>query len=186
VLWLQHQTNEYHHAFGKRALIPVPEEMTEDTIFDAASLTKVLATAPSIMLLLQRGRLQLDAPVVKYLPEFEAHGKERITLSHLLTHTSGLNAGLNHGSDWSGYDKAIAMACAEKPTHPPGQIFRYSDINFIVLGEIVRRVSGSKLNEFAAHEFFQPLKMKDTEFLPPASKRSRIAPTERVGSEVER
>jgi CubicO group peptidase (beta-lactamase class C family) len=184
VLWLEHGTNQYHRAFGKRALIPEPEAMTEDTIFDAASLTKVLATAPAILILKEEGKIELDAPAARYLPEFEAHGKGTITIRHLLTHTSGLNSGLSRDPDWTGYNKAIALACAENPSHPPGSIFRYSDINFIVLGEIVQRVSESKLNEFAARRIFEPLKMMDTGYLPPASKLSRIAPTERVGNEV--
>ena len=140
--------------------------MTEDTIFDAASLTKVLATAPCIMLLWERGQVRLDEPVVTYIPEFEARDKEKITIRHLLTHTSGLNPGLSRNPDWNGYEKAIALACAEKPTDPPGIVFRYSDINFIVLGEVVQRVSGIKLNEFAARELFEPLGMKDTCYLP--------------------
>lgn len=184
VLWLEHGTNQYHKAYGKRALVPQTEEMTEDTIFDAASMTKVLATTPAIMLLWERGKLKLDEPVMTYLPEFQAHGKAGITLRHLLTHTSGLKPGLSRDSDWSGYEKAISLACAETPTHPPGTFFRYSDINFIVLGEVVQRVSGQKLNEFVAHEIFEPLAMVDTGYLPPASKLSRIAPTERVGGVV--
>ncbi len=184
VLWLEHGTNAYHKAFGNRALIPEPEAMTEDTIFDAASMTKVLATAPAIMLLWERGALRLDEPVTTYLPEFGARGKNQITLRHLLTHTSGLNAGLPRSFNWSGYDKAIALACAEKVSRPPGSFFRYSDINFIVLGEVVRRVARTPLDQFAAREIFEPLRMVDTGFLPPASKLARIAPTEKVGGEV--
>lgn len=184
VFWLEHRSSRYHKAYGLRAVAPEPEPMTEDTIFDAASLTKVLATAPSIMLLWERGKLGLDEPVATYFPEFQARGKERVTIRHLLTHTSGLRAGLGRNPDWFGYDKAMALACAEKLTHPPGTFFRYSDINYIVLGEVVRRVSGSKLNEFAAREIFQPLHMDDTGYLPPASKLERIAPTERVGGRM--
>jgi CubicO group peptidase (beta-lactamase class C family) len=184
VLWLEHETNSYHKAFGKRALIPRSEPMTEDTIFDAASLTKVLATTPSIMLLWERGKLAFDAPVTNYIPEFAARGKDHITLRHLLTHTSGLNAGLTRRSGWTDYDGAIAAACEERPTNPPGTLFRYSDVNFIILAEVVRRVSGSKINDFAAREIFRPLHMEDTGYLPPASKLDRIAPTERIGNDV--
>ncbi len=180
VLWLEHRNQEYHRAFGKRALIPEKEEMTEDTIFDAASMTKVLATAPSVMLLWERGLLRLDEPVGTYIPEFRSRGKESITVRHLLTHTSGLHPGLGRNPDWSGYETAIRMACDEKPTHSAGTLFRYSDINFIVLGELVQRVSKRKLNEFAEREIFEPLKMSDTGYLPPLSKGERIAPTERV------
>jgi CubicO group peptidase (beta-lactamase class C family) len=95
-----------------------------------------------------------------------------------------LNSGLSHRSGWSGYDGGINAACEERPTNPPGTFFRYSDINFIVLAEVVHRVSGSMLNEFAAHEIYQPLRMEDTGFLPPKSKLDRIAPTERIGNDV--
>ena len=184
VLWLEHKGARYEKAYGNRALIPKVEAMTEDTIFDAASLTKVLATTPCVMLLWERGKIKLDEPVASYLPEFRAHGKESITVRHLMTHTSGLSAGLGRNPDWSGYDKAIALACAEKPTHPPSVLFRYSDINFIVLGELVRRISGRELNDFASSEVFGPLKMVDTMYLPPRSLVGRIAPTERVEDTV--
>ncbi len=184
VFWLEHRASQYHRAYGLRAVTPESEPMTEDTIFDAASLTKVLATAPAIMLLWERGELGLDEPVASYFPEFQARGKEGVTVRHLLTHTSGLRAGLSRSPDWSGYDKAMALACAEKLTHPPGTFFRYSDINFIVLGEVVRRVSGSTLNAFVAREIYEPLGMVDTGYLPPRAKFARIAPTERVDGEM--
>lgn len=184
VLWVEHHTHQFSKAFGNRALIPQVEAMTEDTIFDAASLTKVLATAPAIMLLWEREQLKLDDPVAAFIPEFRSHGKETISLRHLLTHTSGLRAGLGRTPAWSGYDEAIARACAEKPTHAPGRFFRYSDINFIVLGEVVRRVSGRKLDEFARTEIYEPLDMVDTMFCPPATLIPRVAPTERVSGEV--
>jgi CubicO group peptidase (beta-lactamase class C family) len=181
VLWLERGTNRYAGAFGKRAVLPQPEAMADDTIFDAASLTKVLATTPAVMLLLERGKLELDQPVAALLPQFKDHGKEKITIRQLLTHTSGLRAGLSRRPDWSGYDKAIELACAEKLSSQPGTTFRYSDINFIVLAEVVRRISGSTLDKFSAKEIFQPLGMVDTCFLPAASKLSRIAPTEKSG-----
>jgi CubicO group peptidase (beta-lactamase class C family) len=184
VLWVEHQTNQYHHAFGQRALIPTPEPMTEDTIFDAASLTKVLATAPCLMRLLEKGQVRLDEPVITYLPAFGQHGKGTVTLRHLLTHTSGLKPGLSRVPDWSGYNRAIELACAERLTDPPGTLFRYSDINFIVLGEVVQRVSGRKLNELAAETIYQPLRMVDTGYLPFPALRPRIAPTERVDGQV--
>src|SRR5260221_508844 len=158
--------------------------MTQDSIFGVASLTKIVATSRWVMLLLERGQLKLDEPVQTYIPEFKGHGKDGITLRHLLTHTSGLRAGLGASPPWSGYDKAIELACAETVTNAPGTLFRYSDINFIVLGEVVRRGRGNKLDEFAAREIFQPLKMTDTSFLPPASKLARIAPTQKVGDEI--
>lgn len=184
VLWLEHGNEIYQRAYGQRAVVPRAEPMTEDTIFDAASLTKVLATAPSIMILVDRGLIKLDAPASTYLPDFAQNGKEQITVRHLLTHTSGLRPGIPRDPDWSGHDKAIALACAEKPMNPPGTIFRYSDINFIVLGEIVARVSKTPLDEFASKNIFRPLKMVDTDYRPSGNKQKRIAPTERTGNGV--
>jgi uncharacterized protein YbbC (DUF1343 family)/CubicO group peptidase (beta-lactamase class C family) len=182
VFWLEHEGVAYHRAYGRRAIVPQSEPATEDTIYDVASLTKVMATTPSIMLLLERGLLKLDAPVEQYIPEFTGSGKQAITIRHLLTHTSGLRPGLGGGPPWSGREHAIKLACAETPLQPPGKGFRYSDINFIVLGEVVQRVSGEKLEDFVAREIYAPLGMKDTGYLPPAAKRSRIAPTERSGN----
>jgi uncharacterized protein YbbC (DUF1343 family)/CubicO group peptidase (beta-lactamase class C family) len=184
VLWFERNGAIHHKAFGNRAVVPRREEMTEDTIFDAASLTKVLATAPSIMLLMERGKIELDAPLVRYLPEFKSNGKDAITIRHLMTHTSGLPSGLPRDPPWQGYATGIKIASEETLTAPPGTIFHYSDINFIILGEVVRRVSGMPLNEFTQREFYTPLKMVDTGFLPAASKMDRIAPTEKQGDRV--
>ena len=180
VLWIEHDGGAHHKALGKRALEPNEEPMTEDTIFDAASLTKVLATTPAIMLLAQRGKLDLEAPVQKYIPEFRRDGKDGITLRHLLTHTSGLRSGL--GRKVEGQRSAIAYACQEKVTNAPGTSFTYSDINFILLGEVVERVSGEPLDEFVTEEIYRPLKMKDTRYRPWARDIARIAPTQRDGT----
>jgi CubicO group peptidase (beta-lactamase class C family) len=182
VLWVEHGDQVYRQAYGNRSLVPTTEEMAEDTLFDVASLTKVLATAPAIMILVERGQLKLDAAVTNYLPEFAPNGKEGITVKHLLTHTSGLRAGLGGPPELTNYTAAIKLACRETPTAPPGTLFRYSDINFIILGELVNRVSGKPLNEFALEEIYRPLKMSQTMFLPPKSERSRIAPTEVSGN----
>jgi CubicO group peptidase (beta-lactamase class C family) len=182
VLWLEREGVAYHKAYGNRALIPVEEPMTEDTIFDAASLTKVIATTPSIMLLVERGLIDLDAPVAKYIEEFAKEGKEAITVRHLMTHTSGLRAGL--GTFEGGTHTAIQLACREKLANPVGTHFLYSDINFILLGEIVHRVSGKPIHVFAADEVFGPLKMKNTGYLPLTTSRGRIAPTEREGTNI--
>ncbi len=178
VVWIQHGSNIYWKAYGKRALIPTEETMTRDTIFDAASLTKVLAATPAIMLLVERGQIKLDAPVQSFIPQFTGEGKEAITVRQLLTHTSGLPPDVSTHPKWQGADTAIRMACDAKLMTPPGAEFRYSDINFFLLGEIVRRVSGLALNEFCAREIYGPLKMTDTGFLPPQSEIPRIAPTE--------
>jgi uncharacterized protein YbbC (DUF1343 family)/CubicO group peptidase (beta-lactamase class C family) len=185
VLWVERHRDAYHRAYGNRAVTPKNEAMTEDTIFDAASLTKVLATTPSLMILFERGLLDLDAPVAKYLPAFAQNGKDHVTIKHLMTHTSGLRPGIGGTGSWNGYDKAIQVACAESLVTQPGSTFRYSDINFIVLGEVVRVLSNKPLNEFSSESVFRPLKMVDTGFLPAKTKLSRIAPTEgRLRGEV--
>ncbi len=180
-LWLEHRRTAHHGAFGSRALEPAREPMSEDTVFDAASLTKVIATTPCILRLVEAGRIGLEDPVARYLPAFAAHGKGGITLRHLLTHTSGLRPGLPSRGDWSGPGDALALACAETPAQAPGKQFVYSDINFIVLGELVRAVSGRGIDQAAREWIYGPLGMRDTGFLPLAAglPPSRIAPTER-------
>ncbi|MEO8380405.1 MAG: exo-beta-N-acetylmuramidase NamZ domain-containing protein [Acidobacteriota bacterium] len=161
VLWIERNGQVYRRAYGNRSLVPSVEPMTEDTVFDAASLTKVVATAPSIRLLVDRGLVSLDAPIRTYLPEYV---DGQVTVRHLLTHTSGLRPDVDLQEPWSGYDEGIRLALAEQPRNRPGAIFRYSDINFLLLGEIVRRVSGQPLDAFAAEHVFAPLGMKDTGF----------------------
>lgn len=178
VLWLEHRGEVYQKAFGNRAVTPAAEPMTDDTIFDAASLTKVMATTPCIMLLVERHVLQLEDPVAKWIPEFAANGKEGVTIKHLLTHTSGLRAGIETRSGWKGQETAIKKACAETLLSRPGDVFRYSDVNFILLGEIVQRASKMSLNSFAFREIYEPLSMKDTFFLPSSEVLHRVAPTE--------
>ena len=151
--------------------------MTVDTIFDAASLTKVIATTPSLMKLFEQGKLRIADPVTNYLPEFQG-GKSEITIRDLMTHFSGLRPDLDLEPAWSGYSVGIARALAEKSTSPPATRFVYSDINFELLGEIVKRLSGKPLDEYARDNIFQPLGMTETMFRPPASLRSRIASTE--------
>jgi uncharacterized protein YbbC (DUF1343 family) len=153
--------------------------MTLDTMFDLASLTKVVATTPSIMKLVEDGRLRMNDRVATIIPGFERYGKADITIRHLMTHTSGLRPDLDLADNWMGAEKAIELAAEEVPTSAPGERFVYSDINYILLGEIVRRVSGEPLNEFARTHIFEPLGMKETMFVPPAALTTRIAPTER-------
>ena len=181
VLWVERNGSVYRKAFGYRALEPEVEPMTEDTIFDAASLTKVIATAPAIMLLVQQGAVDVDAPVQDYIEEFRRDGKGKVTVRHLLTHTSGLPSGLSKKPE--GSRSAIEIACQEKLASAPGTSFRYSDINFILLGEIVVRVTGRQLEDFVALEIFRPMKMNDTRYLPERALRSRIAPTESSGTD---
>ncbi|MGI8746290.1 MAG: exo-beta-N-acetylmuramidase NamZ domain-containing protein [Bryobacteraceae bacterium] len=167
----------YRKAYGSRALVPKTEPMTIDTIFDAASLTKVVATTSSIMKLFEEGRIRLNDPVTEYLPEFEG-GHTAITIRNLLTHFSGLRPDLDLSPQWSGYETGIEKALAEQPRYAPGTRFVYSDINFILLGEIVHRLSGKTLAQYAKEKIFDPLEMKHTRFLPLAEWVSRIAPTE--------
>ena len=167
----------YRNAYGSRALIPKREAATVDTIYDAASLTKVIATTPSLMKLFEQGKLRLDDPVTKYLPEFQG-GKSDITVRLLMTHFSGLRPDLDLVPRWNGYATAIQKALVDRPIAPPGARFLYSDINFILLGEIVRRLSGVTLAEFAHQQIYAPLGMNDTGFLPSGALRARIAPTE--------
>ncbi|SPE52673.1 conserved exported hypothetical protein [Verrucomicrobia bacterium] len=180
VLWLEHRGASYHRAYGHRAVVPTPEPMTEDTLFDAASLTKVIACTPAVMLLIERGQIGLDERVQSYIPEFTGGGKETVTIRELMTHTSGLRGDVETKSDWQGQKAAIEKACQETLLSEPGTAFRYSDINFFLLGEIVHRVSQLPLEDFVQREIYQPLKMTDTGYLPPASKLPRVAPTEVV------
>ena len=169
----------YRKAYGMRALGPQPEPMTLDTIFDMASVTKVVATATSVMILVEKGRIRLNDRVATFIPDFGRHGKEQITIRHLLTHYSGLRPDLDLSDDsWTSYQKAIARACDEVPTSQPGERFVYSDINFFLLAEVVARASGQRFDLFARDQVFKPLGMINSMFNPPESLRPRIAPTE--------
>jgi len=168
----------YRKAFGYRALEPRRELMTVDTVFDLASLTKVVATTTAVMQLVEKGEVRLNDPVAKYIPEFAQNGKEDITVRGLLTHYSGLEPDLDLTHPWQGRDTAFSMAFAEKPVNPSGSRFVYSDINFITLGALVERVSKVELDKYCAQNIFTPLKMARTRFLPPATWVPKIAPTE--------
>ena len=169
----------WRKAYGARALEPARETMTTDTIFDLASLTKVVATATSIMILVERGKVRLNDPLSKFVPEIKGEGKERITIEQLLTHRAGYAPDFNLKEQWSGYDEAINRLIKEPLQNPPGARFVYSDINYIALGEVVHRASGLTLDEFARRNIFVPLGMRDTGFRPNAGLRGRIAPTEK-------
>jgi CubicO group peptidase (beta-lactamase class C family) len=181
VLWLGRSGIDHVRAHGLRAVEPAAEATTPDTVYDAASLTKVVVTATAVLQQVERGQLILDAPVARWLPAFAAHGKGAITVRHLLTHRSGLRPGLSLQPAWSGRAAALALACAERPQAAPDERFVYSDINFIVLGELVRAVSGEELDRYAARHLFAPLGMVDSGFNPGETLRARIAPTERAG-----
>ena len=168
----------YRKAYGSRAIEPRREAMTLDTVFDCASMTKVLATTPAIMQLWEQGKVRMNDPVAKYLPEFGQNGKQDITIRQLLVHYSGLPEDLELGKKWDGKDAAYRMAFEVAPERAPGSAFVYSDINFVVLGALVERLSGESLDEYAAKHIFSPLGMKETRFLPLHSWQPRIAPTE--------
>ena len=168
----------FRKAYGMRSLEPTRERMTENTIFDMASLTKPLMTATAVMQLYQEGRFRLDDPVSEYLPAFAANGKQDITIRQLLTHYSGLPPDVSLEDTWSGKEEGLRRAFASVPMTPAGVQFRYSDINFIVLGALVEKLSGLTLDEYANKYIIAPLRLKHTRFLPPASWRPLIAPTQ--------
>jgi uncharacterized protein YbbC (DUF1343 family)/CubicO group peptidase (beta-lactamase class C family) len=168
----------YQKAIGNRAVVPAAEPMTLDTIFDLASLTKVVATTTSVMILVEEGKIRLSDRVSGFVPGFERYGKGDITIRHLLTHVSGLRPDVDLGDPWTGSDTAIQLAIEEIPAAPPGERFVYSDIGFFLLGHIVQKVSGQPLDQFAKARIFDPLGMTNTTFTPEASLRGRIAPTE--------
>lgn len=182
----------WRRAYGARALVPAREEMTTDTIFDLASLTKVVATATSVMILVERGKVRLADPVSRYIPELKGEGRERITVEHLLTHRSGYAPDFDLSDRWEGREEMLKRLYVEPLRSAPGARFVYSDINFITLGEVVQRVSGMPLNQFAYENIFKPLGMRDTEFrrrgvidsyMPQSNDMrtlARIAPTENV------
>jgi CubicO group peptidase (beta-lactamase class C family) len=168
----------YLKAFGSRAVEPVQEAMTADTIFDMASLTKVMATAPAIMHLVERGEIRLDDKVKRYLPKFTGAGKDAVTVRQLLVHYSGLRPDFDLHKFWEGYPAAIEELWLESTSSDPGKDFVYSDLNFIALGEIVRVVSGKSLDIYALETIYRPLGMADTGFNPPSAALKRVAPTE--------
>ncbi|HEU4416077.1 MAG TPA: exo-beta-N-acetylmuramidase NamZ domain-containing protein [Candidatus Angelobacter sp.] len=167
----------HQKAFGLRATTPRAEPMTVDTIFDLASLTKVVATTPSVMRLVQYGQVRLEEPVAHYIPDFGMNGKDTVTVRQLLTHYSGLRPDIDLNPAWDGRDTAFRLAHEEKLQAPQGSIFIYSDTNFIVLGEMVQRLSGMPLDKYAEVHIFEPLGMKHTRFLPPPEWRNKIAET---------
>ena len=179
VLLIGHNGQVVHRkAYGNRALLPSVEPMTLDTIFDVASLTKVIATSSAMMKLVEEGKVRLNEPVTKYVPEFQG-GHSSITIRNLMTHFSGLPPSVQLDPPWSGYANGIGLAVATEPVAQPGHRFIYSDINYILLGEVVSRLTGESLADYTRKEIFAPLRMNDTRFQPPATLVKRIAPTER-------
>jgi CubicO group peptidase (beta-lactamase class C family) len=177
VLIIHNDEVAFRKAYGSRAVKPVKAAMSPDTVFDMASLTKPVATGSSVMLLIEQGKLKPADPVAKYWPAFAANGKDTVTIEHLLLHTSGLIAD-NPIADYAdGRAKAIERIADLKLLDAPGTRFRYSDVNFIVLGELVERLGGMPLDEYAKKHVFEPLKMTDTGFNPGDGLLERVAPT---------
>jgi serine-type D-Ala-D-Ala carboxypeptidase len=171
----------YRGVFGNKEITPSVMPMQFDTVFDIASLTKVVVTTTAIMQLIENGQLDLDAPVASYWPDFAKNGKENVTVRELMTHTSGFQAIL---PAWKvpqdpsqHYASGLQQVAQMGLINPPGKVFTYSDINFITLGYLVELISGEKLPQYASEHIFQPLKMTSAIFLPPQSERDKIAPT---------
>lgn len=172
----------HRKVLGWRATVPAPELMTADTIFDIASLTKVVATTPSVLRLWEMGKIDLNQPLGHYLKEFNTPAYQDVTVARLLTHSAGLPDLPSREAMTRGFPKAAELQAKVGLSVPPGGTFLYSDTGFILLGELVRRVSGQPLDRFAQRQFYTPLGMRDTAFAPPVSWRKRIAPTEVVNA----
>jgi CubicO group peptidase (beta-lactamase class C family) len=171
----------FRKAYGRRQIQPLAEAMTTDTVFDLASLTKPMATATSLLLLVERGKLRLEDTVAKHLPDFGKHGKDKITVEQLLLHISGLPAG-NPVRDYdAGRAKAIEKINDLRLAVDPGKKFVYSDLGYIMLGEMVEKLGGAPLDVFSAKNIFGPLGLRDTMFKPGKDLTARIAPTEKDG-----
>ncbi|MFC1545159.1 serine hydrolase domain-containing protein, partial [Gemmatimonadota bacterium] len=179
----------WNRAYGQRAWVPVEEPMTLDTIFDMASMTKPIATAASVMRLVERGKMRLQDRVSVYLPEFASAGKAGIRVAQLLTHTSGLAPGV----PWTTLTRDYGAYCPEAvwwwvvenpPRIEPDTDFLYSDLNYLTLRMIVERVTGESMAEFAWREIYSPLGMTDTGFYPSPEHLSRVAPTEQLENEL--
>lgn len=181
----------YRGVFGNRRIVPNIAPMTFDTIFDLASLTKVIVTTTAVMQLVEQGKLDLDAPVARYWPAFGNNGKQNVTVRQLLTHTSGFQPDLVFPTPHltfpnsllakpskSAQVNALRGVELQKLIHLPGTVFKYSDVNFITLGHLVEIISGEDLSTYAKKHIFDPLGMQRTFYLPPSQLRNEIAPTE--------
>lgn len=168
----------YRGVFGNRRIVPTVAPMKIDTVFDIASLTKVVATTPAVMQLVEQGKIDLDAPVIKYWPAFAKQNKNKVTIRELLTHTSGLPA------DVSTEKNILSTITQLKLQHPAGTTFLYSDVNFIVLSHLVEIISKENFSHYVQNHIFKPLQMHDTGFLPVKTLHDRIAPTEMVKKQL--
>jgi uncharacterized protein YbbC (DUF1343 family)/CubicO group peptidase (beta-lactamase class C family) len=174
----------YRKAFGNRSLVPGVEKMTVDTIFDVASLTKPVATATSILILIEQGKLRLSDTIGKFIPDIDDPEAKKVTIQQLLTHTSGYRPDFDLREKWTGREGMLAALKKEKLRTPQGTKFVYSDIGFIVLGEIAQRISGQSLADFTRNHVFLPFDYKETMFRPVFASNVpsplRVAPTENI------
>lgn len=192
----------FRKAYGNRSLVPTVEKMTVDTIFDVASLTKPIATATSIMILVEQGKLRLSDTVGMYIPDIDDANAKRVTIQQLLTHTSGYRPDFDLGEKWTGRDGMLEALKKEKLRTPPGTRFVYSDIGFIVLATIIERVNRgpvwiedglpdtSSVAGFSKENLFKPLRLESTYFsnfyssssltIVPKGTIGRVAPTENI------
>ena len=174
----------FRKAFGNRSLVPTVEKMTVDTIFDVASLTKPIATATSIMILVEQGKLRLNDTIGMYIPDIDDASAKRVTIQQLLTHTSGYAPDFDLKEKWTGREGMLAALKKEKLRTPQGTKFVYSDIGFEVLGELVFRISNQELDRFAS-SFFTQFGLESSLFMrfPPEGWRgtqTQVAPTENI------
>lgn len=168
----------FEKAYGDRQVLPEREAMTLDTVFDLASLTKPIATGTSLMTLVEEGKVRIEDPVAKYLPEFAVNGKEEVTVLQLLTHQAGLIPDTEIGEYQNGSEEAIRKALETKPEHPPGTKFVYSDVGPIILAELIRRVTGEMIDVYAKRKIYEPLGMLETGYNPGPELRKRGVTTE--------
>ena len=166
------------YAVGRIDWAPAAPKPDDRTLWDLASLTKVVGMTTAMMQLVEQDRVDLDAPVIRYIPEFAGPGKEQVTVRHLLTHSSGLPSWRPLYKEASTPDTAVAIVFATPLDTVPGARMVYSDLGAILLGKIVERVSGESLDGYLRRHVFEPLGMTSTMYRPDASLRDRIAPTE--------
>ena len=168
----------FHKAYGKMTYSPKSPAATTDTVYDLASLTKVVSTTTLAMQLFEQGQLKLDDPLTRFYPSFTGGGREKITVCHLLTHTSGLPAHLPLFRKVSGKQEMVERVLNLPLVHEPSLRAEYSDFGVILLGDIIEKLTGKTLETLASEQIFRPLGMSHTLFNPPASMKSKIAPTE--------
>jgi CubicO group peptidase (beta-lactamase class C family) len=169
----------FRKAYGSRSLMPNKTAMTPEIVFDLASLTKPIATATSLMLLVEKGKIKLNDPLAVYLPAVRRKETDGITLERMLLHTSGYIADNPLADYVGGPEKAWQKLFALNPITAPGSKFTYSDVNYILIGKVIETVSGQSLDAFARDNVFAPLGMNETSFKPEGNLKERAAPTDK-------